>query len=124
MCIFSGAGQRRAIKTVTDDVSRQVADKAGKGLVPKPVIDIFNNNMQKVGNQMAPGLYPDDPTRKAKGVVVDKTPATVAKRATTVARSSPLTSTRGAVKKRSTMLTKSRGKESPATIRRKTLLGA
>jgi hypothetical protein len=47
-----------------------------------------------------------------------------AKKATTVTRKTPTTATKGAVNKRSTILTSSRGTEAPANIKRKTLLGA
>ena len=46
-----------------------------------------------------------------------------AKKSTSVTRKTPTTATKGAVNKRATILTSSRGTEAPANIKRKTLLG-
>jgi len=115
MCIGQSSSPRReAVRRAVDDVNQQMAAKAGKDGVPNEVIKVFSGGMKKVANRMEPGTYVIDKAKKAKGV---------AGKAKTVAKKAPSTATRGAVNRRSTVLTGGRGLNTAADIRRKTLLG-
>jgi hypothetical protein len=109
----------------TDGLVRQGTQLRNKALAGGVPSGLFDKVAQDNRNRSDSTWVDDAIVRGFSGGSSQKSATQkVAKKATTVSRKTPTTATRGAVNKRSTILTSSRGTEAPANIKRKTLLGA